>query len=199
MGQRLNLEITMGNNVLANAYYHWSGYTSCALKLTRIALEKFREIKFIPVNVYDMTIDMLENTGAKFTDEELKAFNSVGFYDIIGREMKKKQRNSDNVNRNDGLISITSMGINNTRKFEEARVQIDIKKQKINFNAVLEVTEKELKEDYEIKKPDGEKIDFDFENISFSEFQKFSKTIMDMIQCGKKYALSNNKYYVFVE
>ena len=36
MGQRLNIEIVKGDpdNVLANAYYHWSAYTSSAAQLT---------------------------------------------------------------------------------------------------------------------------------------------------------------------
>ena len=33
MGQRLVIEIKEGDTVLANAYYHWSGYTETSLIL----------------------------------------------------------------------------------------------------------------------------------------------------------------------
>ena len=33
MGQRLNIEIKKDSKVLANAYYHWSAYTSSALQM----------------------------------------------------------------------------------------------------------------------------------------------------------------------
>ena len=42
MGQRLNIQIEMDipesseSKVLANAYYHWSGYTSSAYELVRM-------------------------------------------------------------------------------------------------------------------------------------------------------------------
>ena len=35
MGQRLNLEIVVGENVIANAYYHWSGLTSTSLLVSK--------------------------------------------------------------------------------------------------------------------------------------------------------------------
>lgn len=32
MGQRLNLSINKNGKVLANCYYHWSGYTNSAIQ-----------------------------------------------------------------------------------------------------------------------------------------------------------------------
>lgn len=49
MGQRLNLEILETkngvDNILANAYYHWSGYTSSAIRLTEKAIESIFKTK----------------------------------------------------------------------------------------------------------------------------------------------------------
>lgn len=39
MGQRLNIEIVNGDTCLANAYYHWSGYTLSACDLTMKILD----------------------------------------------------------------------------------------------------------------------------------------------------------------
>ena len=67
MGQRLNLEIKKGNNVLANAYYHWSGYSSSSC---RIALDAMNYINENPQNIDDRlyAIRILESTGAGLTD-----------------------------------------------------------------------------------------------------------------------------------
>lgn len=34
MGQRLNIEILKNGEVLANSYYHWSGFSNSAINLT---------------------------------------------------------------------------------------------------------------------------------------------------------------------
>ena len=45
MGQRLNIQIEMDipesseSKVLANAYYHWSGYTSSAYELVKLIVD----------------------------------------------------------------------------------------------------------------------------------------------------------------
>ena len=41
MGQRLNIEIINDDKVLANAYYHWAGYTTSAISLTETILHSF--------------------------------------------------------------------------------------------------------------------------------------------------------------
>lgn len=98
MGQRLNLEIVYGDNVLANSYYHWSGFTRSSLEVARKALEVFDDTRTKGYERYELALDMLEHTGAKFGQQELNAWNSVEFF-----------------NRNDGFIAITSYGINDTR------------------------------------------------------------------------------------
>ena len=39
MGERLNIEIVKGKKVLANAYYHWSGFTRTAMETTNTIAE----------------------------------------------------------------------------------------------------------------------------------------------------------------
>lgn len=43
MGQRLNLSINKNGKVLANCYYHWSGYTNSAMEKARQALDILEE------------------------------------------------------------------------------------------------------------------------------------------------------------
>lgn len=45
MGQRLNIEIMEKEEILlANAYYHWSGYTSSSIYLTQYIIRRFDEV-----------------------------------------------------------------------------------------------------------------------------------------------------------
>ena len=70
MGQRLNIQFENNTGVLANAYYHWSGYTSSAMLLTN---------KIISSDLIDDTsisnkvkaVKLLELTGAGLTRDEL--------------------------------------------------------------------------------------------------------------------------------
>ena len=51
MGQRLVIEIKEGDTVLANAYYHWSGYTETSLNLLNEVMNKgiFNNDKKLPI------------------------------------------------------------------------------------------------------------------------------------------------------
>ena len=201
MGQRLNLEIVVGENVIANAYYHWSGFTSTSLEVTKKALEKFKSFSGYVASpgAYELALDMLENTGATFTKDELNAYNSCGFYDFFGNEIPRKERKTGVVDRNNGLISITSKGINSTRYWEEARVQIDVRKKFVNFDAVWEISEKELLEEYDINKKDLTEIEYDLSKIPFDKFNDFCKEIIKLIDNEVYYCIANKKIYAFIE
>lgn len=70
MGQRLVIEIKEGDTVLANAYYHWSGYTETSLNLLNEVMNKgiFNNIpiKFSKGDEQLYAIKLLETTGAKY-------------------------------------------------------------------------------------------------------------------------------------
>lgn len=55
MGQRLNLEFQYGDKVIANAYYHWSGYTIDSL----IELLRVHELMEYD-NIYDEKSAIIE-------------------------------------------------------------------------------------------------------------------------------------------
>ena len=135
MGQRLNIEIIENGKVLANAYYHWSGYTSSSLELTQEILEAIEKINYEDRVIN--AIKLLEETGAGLTDDEIaygkkyiKDFDKYSFIDCMGR--------------NKGLIAISDKGIKETEFWEEARVEIDLTNKIVNFEAIWEVTKKEF-------------------------------------------------------
>lgn len=179
MGQRLNIEITDGDNVLANAYYHWSGYTSSALDLTGKILKHLDDVKDIKDNILK-ACRLLSYTDANFTDEELKFiekhFNDTD--DYIALYVSNKA-----VNRIDGLIAISEYGINETRQLEEARVTIDLANEKIDFDAIYRETKFGFI-DYNGVEEYNELIetDIDFSNISFDKFDDFEESLTDYLK-----------------
>ena len=184
MGQRLNLEIVgIGggiDNVLANAYFHWSGYTSSAAKLTLKVLEKIKEIE-AKKEIEDgrfYAIRLLESVGARLTENEigyanktLENFNSSAF------EIAK--------DRNNGLIAISDEGISETRAWEEARVQIDLNEKTINFDVLFYYNDKDefiddySKEAFELLEEHD--FDCDFRAIDFEDFSRVKSEIINLI------------------
>lgn len=166
MGQRLNLEIKDGDTVLANAYYHWSGYTSSTIYLIEKALEVFDETK----PKLPMAIEMLVVTGAGFTDKEIEYIKTQvpteGFEAIKWAEHKA-------VDRNKGLLAISPEGIEETQAWEEHRAIIDIASKTIDMiDLFYELDESEF---IESKAKDIPNINI--EEIPFSEFESFTTTV----------------------
>ena len=123
MGQRLNLEIVQGDAVLANAYYHWSGYTSSAFDLVKQIVDSGVYYSNIADPV-EKAIRMLEVTGAGLTEDEFT-------------EMYSPDKFATATSRNTGLIAISKTGIEETRRWEEANITIDISTGSIDTGGVF--------------------------------------------------------------
>ena len=94
MGERLNIEIVKGNKLLANSYYHWSGYSNCAVNLTIEIVNSFEYIKKYKVdNVKNkdilLAIRLLEATGAGTNESQISnTIKTIGLIDT-NVEIKK--------------------------------------------------------------------------------------------------------------
>ncbi|MEG0165720.1 hypothetical protein [Anaerorhabdus sp.] len=181
MGQRLNLEIVSKDTCVANAYYHWSGYTSSSLELTFEALKKYSKEEKRMDETFMNAIEMLLSTGATFTVNEKMVYDSIQFTDMLGQVIDKKILEiSDKVDRSNGLISVSSYGIFDTRCWEEARVQIDICNKQIKFGSAYKIDEDDLSD---IKDINGiTKLNFDLNAIPFESFQTFKMFLEDLIK-----------------
>lgn len=183
MGQRLNLEIKgIGgglDNVLANAYFHWSGYTSSAAELTLKVLEAIREID-AKKEIEDRrfyAIRLLESVGARLTESELDyASKTLENFNASSFEIAK--------DRNKGLIAISDEGINETRTWEEARVEIDLDEKTIDFDVIYYYDKEDFiddnsKEAFEVL----EEHDFncDFQAIDFEDFSRVASELLSLI------------------
>ena len=157
MGQRLNIQFEDNTGVLANAYYHWSGYTSSAMLLTN---------KIISSDLIDDTsisnkvkaVKLLELTGAGLTRYEFNA----DFPSHLYKESK---------DRNEGLIAISKEGIEQTQNWEEARVTIDLDTHNINFRVYWDINIEEYGPKY-IAKILEQSYDSEL-NYEYTTFKKF--------------------------
>ena len=70
MGQRLNIQFEDNTGVLANAYYHWSGYTSSAMLLTNQIISSDL-IDDTSISNKVKAVKLLELTGAGLTEMSL--------------------------------------------------------------------------------------------------------------------------------
>lgn len=127
MGQRLNIEIVNGETSLANCYYHWAAYTDSALSLTKKIIDAYYDSQAI-VGL-KMAVDLLESTGGGVNEKEraeiqkqIDKFGSIEFKDCT--------------NRNEGLLSVTENGKEETRKWEEGRVTIDLDTETFCFDVL---------------------------------------------------------------
>lgn len=165
MGQRLNIEIVNGDTPLVNCYYHWSAYTESALRITAQIIDEYYESESI-VGL-KMAVELLEATGGGVNKEEREA--------ILKSPEKFGHINfKDAVDRNRGLISVTEGGMEETRKWEEGRVTIDLGSETFNFETAwfdpFDVyVEDCCDEDEDVKIEDFVKCPYDLACVPFSE------------------------------
>ena len=190
MGQRLIVEIIGlgGNvdNVLANCYFHNSGYTSSAAKLTLKAIEQIQKMEYNE-EVDDRklyAIRILESLGARLTESEIEYAHNVEDFNVNTFEMA--------TDRNKGLIAISDDGINETRRWEEARVQINLDTQTIDFDVFMYSDKESFMEQSKAAFELLEEYDFncDLRAIKFEEFPRVKLNLMELID--------NNIYDIIV-
>lgn len=173
MGQKLNFEIWNEGKVLANAYYHWSAYTSSAAYIVDSAMNYIENNPVRDANDLLYAIRILEATGAGLTDREIEhaklrpALDGATFAECTGR--------------NDGLIGISEKEISETRWWGEGSVYIFLDEKRISFRVFFIEKkwdwEKEQREDYGIETANAnnlEVVSFNFDDIKFDDWADLS-------------------------
>ena len=200
MGQRLNIEILKSGEVLANSYYHWSGFSNSAVNLAIQIINNFDYIKKYKVEEHIKSQDLLfairllEETGAGVNDIE----KTRKLLEDQTMNLKLKPC----INRNEGIIGITKEDIEETKYWEEGRLTIDIEKKTVDFDVIREYTLEELKENYdeeEIKELDIKEINKNFKNIPFEDIFEL-KAFIDKSNYKEEYCFYNKKdnKYIFL-
>lgn len=163
MGQSLNIEIRNMNRTLANAYYHWSGYSSTAAEMTRSIIHRFYDHE--PCSDFKLAVDLLQSTGAGLYSEEWERVSS-----IPDKRFSNVEFHNAAVDRNRGLLSVTPDGIEDTRRLEEARVTIDISKERVDFDVLWLYSPQEYEDVYGDNAIQTiREVPFDFEDMTFSQ------------------------------
>jgi hypothetical protein len=159
MGQRLGIHIERksDNKELANCYYHWSAYTVPALELANDIMSNLHTILDSEKDDTYRAIKLLQSTGAGLIDED---------YDEIKDEDKSMFHISQD--RNLGLISFTEANMNETDRYEESRLTIELDinndnlseilkpQTKVNFEVFTNISKEEVKEYFEDEIKSGE-------------------------------------------
>lgn len=126
MGQRLNLEFQYGDKVIANAYYHWSGYTIDSL-VELLAVHELIEYD----NIHDEKSAIIELVNVY--DNKLSPYSGLTLdsLDEVKKYIPEYSGIKNELNRNFGLLSISEKGMNLTREWMELILRYDIKNKKI--------------------------------------------------------------------
>lgn len=179
MGQRLVIEIKEGDTVLANAYYHWSGYTETSLNLLNEVMNKGIlnniPIKFSKGDEQLYAIKLLETTGAKILEEDFK----IATLKFPMNEFETSK------NKTDGLIAFSEKNINKNMDSAEAIISIDLKSRTIDLGGIYNY--EDLDELQEMANEDEEDlniaiIDFNITEISFEDFKNRFEDIKKLIE-----------------
>ena len=179
MGQRLNIQIEMDipnsseSKVLANAYYHWSGYTSSAYELVKqIADSDYCNVECTIMDPVEKAIRLLEATGAGLTKDE--------FTDTYPESKYKLS-----TNRNDGLIAISEAEMTETQNWEEARVTINLSTNMVDMGGVYFLDEVD-EEDEDETLEDIPELEYDL-NTSIHDFTKVYNEFHEKIESKNNY------------
>lgn len=174
MGQRLNLEIWNKGEVLANAYYHWSAYTSSAAGLVSRALDYIKSNPIQDDNYLLYAIRILEATDAGLTTREIERARNRSVLD--GAIFAECQ------GRDAGLIGISEEEISETRYWSEGSAYIYLDEERVSFRVFFYQDkwewEKEQREDYgneDAKASNLEVVKFNHDDIKFCQWETYQE------------------------
>jgi len=184
LGQRLVLNIRNNEEIIANGYYHWSGYSTSSAET---ALKAFMRIGNQIKDPVIKAIRMLEATGAGSTDSVKE----------ILKEMYPNNRFKTVIDRNTGLIEVTKKGIEESLFWSEGNIYIDIDKKTIIFEVLWELDKEDIDNVMEdiTTLPTMENYSME-DAMSLNEFVEFFDKIKNLYDNGKYY-FKNSEGIVF--
>lgn len=194
MGQRLNMEIKKKGKVLANAYYHWSAYTSSSYEITLDCIKYIQQNRDLIKDSRLLAIRALESTGAGMNEEDLEYMKNFKSYFNLNFEPCR--------GRNEGILGVLPSSIEETQAWAEGTVILnidDLNDIRISFDVLGYWEDKKYYEEEclendkdEIKKFEDnlEHIEFDDSDMSIDELE----TLMDLILNKEKYVEKSDGY-----
>ena len=186
MGQRLNIEIKKGGKLLANSYYHWSGFSKSSLQLTKKIIDNFEKVK--EDNEIKQAIKLLSFTGSGLTRESIDyCYKNIPNFSLLEDEEKDVFTTTYSIcictGRNDGLLDVTEQEMKETEEWEEGRITIHIDTKTFDFDVLTNVSNKDWWLD-DLKKEN--KLDeiptysIQLKDIPFNEIDNLLNTIEEL-------------------
>lgn len=131
MGQRLNIEIvdTSGEKALANSYYHWGAYSGSAAEYARDMIHSPEWNQLMKEPTVENAVKLLRLTGAGFSEPELS--------EIKAKHLLPDELLVPTLGRNEGIISVTEQGIEETQMYAEGTMYIFTDTQCIDIEGVF--------------------------------------------------------------
>ena len=133
MGQQLTILIQNDGKNLACAYYHWSGHTNEAIRLTALAVNAYNHRLHnhpIGFDAYHQAIDILLATGAGLDPE--------------ARRNPEFERYPEAINGTKGVIFISPQAVKYCLDQCLGNVTIDIGTERINFSVYIEYSKSDF-------------------------------------------------------
>lgn len=131
MGQRLNIEIVdkSGEKALANAYYHWGAYSGSAAEYAQDMIHSPEWDQLMKEPTVENAVKLLLLTGA--------GFNEVEITEIKAKHLLPDELLVPTLGRNEGIISVTEQGIEETQMYAEGTMYIFTDTQCIDIAGVF--------------------------------------------------------------
>lgn len=142
MGQRLNIEFYVNNKAIVNCYYHWSGFSDSAMLHTRELIHHLQDYDFSNMpedEVKFIVIRALEDFGARLGKNDIEEARNI---------YPERKFSNDDIDRNEGLIGITKESMDETRDWEEARVNIFLTRKRFEIEGIFYYSDEEGIKDY---------------------------------------------------
>ena len=140
MGQRLNIEITDGEYVLANCGYLDAAYSEFAIDILECIVNSYENAFSEGACDLYTAVQLLEMTGAGVTGAERKRILSdeSGLFDGI--------RFAPARGASQGWIAVTEIGIKENRRWEKGRAIVNLRDQTIGYHVHYYTYEDEYKD-----------------------------------------------------
>lgn len=118
MGQILNIEIVDASEekALANAYYHWGAYSGSAAEYAKDMIHSPEWDQLMKEPTVENAVKLLLLTGAGFNEAEIAEIKAK---DLLPDELLVPTKG-----RNEGIISVTEQGIEETQMYAEGTMYI---------------------------------------------------------------------------
>jgi len=189
MGQRLNIEIISDGKTLANAYYHWSAFSSSSVEIAQTIIKNINNIK--EESELLRAIRLLETTGAGLSEDEVVYAKQI--------EELKDANFAKYIDRNNGLIAISENGIDYIRSWQDYSLYIYLDEQRMSYKVFSsqgkwEYTSNCKKNNNYVKYDDIDIVDVNFEDIKFKDIDKFASFVEEYK--SKPFRISMNTHNV---